>query len=105
MKTGRRKGFESIGSAAARLLAELEQRANRASGGLKRPEQIQDSGTGPSSTGENAGSRSAMGEETLQGSPQHTVAGRSRDGLVLKAAANDNVMLHCRAPSFGGRDG
>ena len=35
------KGTETYAEAAARLLRVLEQRANKASGGLKRPEQIQ----------------------------------------------------------------
>ena len=36
-----RKGMESIGQAAARLLARMDERAKKASGGFERPEKFQ----------------------------------------------------------------
>jgi hypothetical protein len=77
------------GEDAARLLQELAQRADKASGGLKRPEQIQYPAPVPCA-GEKAGEESANREAASHPRQQLTVTGRGvSDGLVLKAD-NDN---------------
>lgn len=97
--------MQQIGKLARKVLADVERAmADKASGGLKRPEQIHDTPVVPRS-GEKAGSRSETGEATLQGSPQLTVTGRGvGDGLVLKAD-NDNwrdrSQIEGRAPVAG----
>lgn len=78
-KHDERTWTKTDGEDAARLLAKLVQRADKASGGLKRPEQIQNPGASP--PGEKAAEGSATGVEAHHLRQQLTVAlGRDSDG-------------------------
>ncbi len=85
------KGFETIGSAAARLLRRIEQRAKQASGGLKRPEQIHEPGVSPCR--EEVTGAAPLGPPRAPVTVTHRVGEDERWGLENQrypAAANDN---------------
>jgi hypothetical protein len=68
-RTNGRTWTKQDGKDASRLLAELAKRAEKASGGLKRPEQIQPEEQVPASSG-NRGEPERIRGEALHGSPQ-----------------------------------
>lgn len=87
-----RRWTRQDGEDASRLLAELAKRGNKASGGLKRPEQIQQSGEVPRVAGEEPPERANREAAQRPGAVTVSRLGGikrgSADGLVL--AANDN---------------
>jgi len=85
----RRKGFETLGNAAARLLAKMAQRAEKASGGCKQPEQIQ-----------SGRSKAGAGEDGMGGALDPRQHSAVRGGGTELNAANDDGRPVCSAVSF-----
>lgn len=81
--------FQTIGEAAARLLAKMAQRAQKASGRLGEPEQIQHPGRGRVGPGE-AEDGEALEERSLRPSSATAALGGG-GGLRLIAANDDNA--------------